>query len=87
MARRFEAGESGYQDDLKWWELIEEAEAAVVGAGVSEVDNPSETLGDDEDNGDDHPGGETADAEHGGRIGRRSGPVPVPLGPALRFRR
>ena len=49
MARRFEAGESEYQTDLKWWELIEEAEADVLDGPSSETDD-SETLGADEGN-------------------------------------
>ena len=45
MARRFDAGESDYETDLKWWELVEEAEAAVLQSGSSSGTNTSETLG------------------------------------------
>ena len=34
MFRRFDAGESEYQTDEKWWELVEEAEAAVLQGGT-----------------------------------------------------
>lgn len=44
MARRFDAGESEYQTDEKWWELIEEAEAEVL-QGTSAGASTSETLG------------------------------------------
>ena len=46
MARRFYAGEADYQTDVKWWELIDEAEAAVLqGSGSSSGTDPSEVLG------------------------------------------
>jgi hypothetical protein len=58
MAKRFEAGESEYQTDHKWWELVEEAEAAVL-QGASSTPSTTETLGGDEqeDAGDDVLGG------------------------------
>ena len=45
MARRFDAGESDYKTDLKWWELVEEAEAEVLQGGSSPDTDTSETLG------------------------------------------
>lgn len=35
MARRFEAGESEYETDQKWWELAEEADAEVLQGGTA----------------------------------------------------
>lgn len=43
MARRFEAGESEYETDQKWWELVEEAEAAVLQGGTTTT--TTQTLG------------------------------------------
>ena len=44
MFRRFDAGESEYQTDEKWWELVEEAEAAVLQGGTPPA-STHETLG------------------------------------------
>src|SRR5262249_6544054 len=43
MARRFDAGESEYETDQKWWELVEEADAEVLRSGSGS--QPPETLG------------------------------------------
>jgi len=51
MAKRFYAGESEYQTDEKWWELVEEAEVAVLHGGSSGAVG-TETLGGDATNGD-----------------------------------
>ena len=45
MARRFDAGESEYETDLKWWELVAEAEADVLQGASSSSTDTSETLG------------------------------------------
>ena len=66
MARRFDAGESDYETDLKWWELVEEAEAAVLQSGSSSGTNTSETLGGDE--------GDHSDETHGGEAPGDSDP-------------
>ena len=55
MARRFDAGESDYETDLKWWELVEEAEAEVLQGGSSAGADTSETFGGE----DGDPSGET----------------------------
>jgi hypothetical protein len=44
MARRFDAGESEYETDQKWWELVEEAEAEVL-QGVTTITTATQTLG------------------------------------------
>ena len=49
MARRFDAGESDYETDHKWWELAEEADADVLRDGSSSGTRTSETLGGDEE--------------------------------------
>ena len=62
MARRFDAGESEYETDLKWWELVEEAEVAVLQTESSSGADTSETLGGDEaDHSDETLGGEVSD--------------------------
>lgn len=79
MARRFDAGENDYQNDQKWWELIEEAEAEVL----TDTTTPSpgtETLGGDSGTTDDSavaPSesseqlGETADRVHLASLSRQ----------------
>ena len=60
MARRFDAGENDYKTDLKWWELVDEAEAEILRSGSTS--DTSDTLGDE--NGvqpDETLGGETTD--------------------------
>lgn len=63
MARRFDTGESEYQTDGKWWELVEEAEADVLQGG-----SPSSTTtgtlggGSGDTSGDDVLGGESEEA-------------------------
>lgn len=60
MAQRFDAGESDYETDLKWWELVEEAEADVLQDGSSSGTDTSETLGgEDGDQSDETLGDET----------------------------
>ena len=50
MAKRFDAGENDYETDLKWWELIEEAEAEILQEESSPDTDTSEVLGgEDED--------------------------------------
>ena len=49
MARRFFAGESGYQSDVKWWELVEEAEAEVLKGGSSAGGDSDDVLGGDDE--------------------------------------
>lgn len=44
MARQFDAGESEYETDQKWWELVEEAEAEIL-QGRTSSSTTSETLG------------------------------------------
>ena len=62
MAKRFDAGETDYQSDLKWWELVEEAEAEILQDGSSSGTNTSETLGnEDGDRSDQTPRGNRAD--------------------------
>jgi hypothetical protein len=52
MARRFDAGESEYQTDQKWWDLVQEAEVAILRGATpppsttDTLGGPSETLGD-----------------------------------------
>ena len=66
MARRFEVPESDYQTDLKWWELVEEAEAGVLQGGSSGTD-ASETLGGDNgDHSDETLGGQSSNGSDSG---------------------
>jgi len=44
MARQFDAGESGYETDQEWYDLVEEAEAEVLRCGTPSATG-SETLG------------------------------------------
>jgi hypothetical protein len=44
MAKRFDAGESEYQTDQKWWELIEDAEANVLQGGTT-LTTTTQSLG------------------------------------------
>ena len=67
MARRFDAGESDYETDLQWWELVEEAEAEVLQGGSSSGTDTSETLGDEDGNQSDETlGGEATDGSDAG---------------------
>ena len=62
MAGRFDAGEGDYETDRKWWELVEEAESAVLGGGSSSGTDISETLGEEDgDHSDETLGGEATD--------------------------
>jgi hypothetical protein len=58
MSKRFEAGESEYQTDQKWWELVEEADAEVLmgekGSGTTAAHLGEEPAG----TGDEKLGGE-----------------------------
>ena len=45
MARKFDLGESEYRTDLRWWELIEEAETSVLDDDPAPQDDSTETLG------------------------------------------
>lgn len=67
MARRFDAGERDYETDIKWWELVEEAEADVLQDESSSDTNTSETLGgEDGDQSDEMLGGEATDGSNAG---------------------
>lgn len=58
MAKSFDAGESEYQTDHKWWELVEEADEDVLQPSSSTT-SPTDTLGGDaEEPGDTTLGGE-----------------------------
>lgn len=47
MARRFHEGDPGYQDDAKWWELVEEADRDLLHGGAKQPNGepPDETNG------------------------------------------
>lgn len=65
MVRRFDAGEREYETDIKWWELIEEAEAAVLHGGASAATDTSETLGGEDGDPDEATGSSTPDESTG----------------------
>ena len=67
MADRFHAGEGEYETDHKWWELVEEAESAVLESGSSSGTDISETLGrEDGDYSDETLEGEATDGSDAG---------------------
>ena len=74
MAKRFDAGESNYQTDHKWWELVQEAEAEVLQGGSSSGSDTSETLGgQDGDQSDETLGGDASDGSDPDRPTEDSG--------------
>lgn len=57
MARHFNAGESEYETDQKWWELVEEAEAEVLQGGTPPASATQTLGGESEDTSGVSPGG------------------------------
>ena len=67
MAQKFDAAEGDYETDQKWWELVEEAEAAVLQGGSPSDTDTSDTLGEQDGGHSDEPlgGGATGSSDTG----------------------
>ena len=72
MSRRFDSGDINYQSDEMWWELVEEAEAAVLLGGNRTPDQGETLAGNGDDVGGDAFGDESENDETG-QFGRSDG--------------